>query len=186
MSDWNDDRIELLRKYHEERLAFSLIADRINAETGSTFSRNACIGKAVRIGLQSRPKAPGPHVERMKHKREQPRTIRPKPRERLSFSDSLAPDLDTLKEIDAMPPPSGFLAIAFLDLKPSHCRYPRGGTDGAPILFCGQPKIDGSSYCAACHRRCHAGTTRRFVSDEERAKRSASARRRFQRERRAA
>lgn len=36
-----------------------------------------------------------------------------------------------------------------LDLEPSDCRWPV--TDDRPHLFCGEPKLPGSSYCA-CHK----------------------------------
>jgi len=52
MSDmWTDDRIELLKKY--ENMSRSQIAERINGETGSSFSRNAIIGKLHRLGIVS-------------------------------------------------------------------------------------------------------------------------------------
>jgi hypothetical protein len=41
-------------------------------------------------------------------------------------------------------PPEG--AVDFLDLEDGHCRYPYGG---GPFTFCGMPRRDGSSYCAA-------------------------------------
>lgn len=37
-----------------------------------------------------------------------------------------------------------------LDLNPRDCRWPM--TADKPFLFCGEPKAEGSSYCA-CHKR---------------------------------
>ena len=37
-----------------------------------------------------------------------------------------------------------------LDLNPNDCRWPT--TKDKPFLFCGEPKLAGSSYCA-CHKR---------------------------------
>ena len=38
--------------------------------------------------------------------------------------------------------------VSLIELKPGDCRYPYGGDkDGEPIVFCGHPRRDGSSYC---------------------------------------
>ena len=74
-----------------------------------------------------------------------------------------------------------FRGIPFLSLKHDHCRYPQGGDDGAPILFCGQPKAEGSSYCAACRARCVVSPPK--ISDEERERRSEAARQQWARRR---
>jgi GcrA cell cycle regulator len=38
--------------------------------------------------------------------------------------------------------------VALIDLERGDCRYPYGGDkDGEPIVFCGHPRRDGSSYC---------------------------------------
>lgn len=46
-----------------------------------------------------------------------------------------------------------FLGIPFLDLRSHHCRYPR--TIKGKTMYCGQPRIEDSSYCLACHKLCH-------------------------------
>jgi hypothetical protein len=105
-------------------------AAKVGIEHGMT--RNAVIGKVRRLrekGVEMRTKAP----RRAKPPRPGPKSP-PKPR-----------PVQTA-------PHAGFLKIPFADLGPNHCRYPIG--DG-PFLFCGQPKMEGSSYCAWCHERCH-------------------------------
>ena len=47
---WTDERIELLKKLWEEGMTASQIAEELGE-----VSRNAVIGKAHRLGLQSRP-----------------------------------------------------------------------------------------------------------------------------------
>ncbi len=38
--------------------------------------------------------------------------------------------------------------VSLIKLEPGDCRYPYGGDkDGEPIVFCGHPRRDGSSYC---------------------------------------
>lgn len=53
---------------------------------------------------------------------------------------------------DEGPRRADFLCVGLLDLEKHHCRFPRGGDEGEPITFCGQPKMDGESYCLAHHR----------------------------------
>lgn len=50
-SEWTDDRVAMLRSFHREFLSATDIARRLNLETGSTFTRNAIIGKLHRLGL---------------------------------------------------------------------------------------------------------------------------------------
>ena len=49
------------------------------------------------------------------------------------------------------PRPEHFLGVTFENLTDDQCRYPRGDN---PFLFCGQPKMQESSYCAKCHALC--------------------------------
>jgi GcrA cell cycle regulator len=40
------------------------------------------------------------------------------------------------------------LLVSLIELKPGDCRYPYGGDkEGEPIVFCGHPRREGSSYC---------------------------------------
>jgi hypothetical protein len=47
--------------------------------------------------------------------------------------------------------PKGGLTI--FELLDHHCRWPNG--ERPPFRYCGQTAIDGSSYCAAHHRKAH-------------------------------
>jgi GcrA cell cycle regulator len=47
--EWTDKRTAMLRDLHEQGLSFSDIADKLGVK------RNACIGKAHRLGLAARP-----------------------------------------------------------------------------------------------------------------------------------
>ena len=174
---WDDTRIALLRKLHAEGLSFSEITYEINRETRSTFSRNATIGKASRLGIVAqapRPKGTiGPRYER------KPKGVTtssgivdtPKAKRGRTKTGQLNPDFGVLERFDAQLRPDYFLGIPFLELNPSHCRYPHG--DGAAMLFCGQPQQNDSSYCASCHRRCHFRPHANYiVSDAERERRS--------------
>lgn len=50
-SDWTEPRMDLLRECFAEGGSSSVIARKINAQTGSLFTRNAVIGKLGRLGL---------------------------------------------------------------------------------------------------------------------------------------
>lgn len=173
---WTDDRIDLLRKLRAKGLSFSICAYELNKQTGSNFKRNALIGKAARIGI-GKDKSKGTPTDIEPQKPKQPKVrkqrsyhvIKPYPHVVLPPPDA------TLDEIEAIPAPKDFLAVRLLDLKPSQCRYPRGGNDAEPILFCGQPRMTTSSYCQDCHTRCH--TRPRAVGEDEHQRRSNAAKR---------
>lgn len=140
---WNELRISILKAMQADKASFAAIADEINKQTDTSLSRNACIGKARRLGLVTgwRPKLKGDNVTRRKLPKK-PRVInelRAWHREQMS-----KPPVSKIVK------PYNFLGIKFMDLQPEHCRYPSGN----PTLFCGQPKMEGSSYCAHCHAIC--------------------------------
>jgi GcrA cell cycle regulator len=124
--------------------SYAQIAGALNAEFGTEYSRNSCIGRAGRMGL-SKPfqiktakKEPGPPLAK------RTRLIR-------SNSNSTALRLIQVNE----PTGPGALRcvevesrhLALLDLEPNDCRYPDPG-EGPDFKFCGNPKLaGGSSYC---------------------------------------
>lgn len=141
---WPDAHHALLSKLKGDGLSASLIADRLNAEFKTDYTRNAVIGRSHRQGLAHtvRYKAPAIRKER------QPKYARV----RLPSGElmPLAPE-----HVES-PQPYEFLGITFAQINDSHCRYPRGN----PVVYCGQRKMGGSSYCAACHALCYDGRRR--------------------------
>lgn len=141
---WKNELLDSLKKHHEDGLSATLIASRINEQYGTAFTRNAIIGAAHRAGLPKRQSKQfaGTHAieRRIKPRRDngggsvysiarrQITGFKPLEKQRVS----IAP----------------FLAIPLLDLESGQCRFPRGES---PILFCGQPQKEGSSYCPHCH-----------------------------------
>lgn len=163
ISAWTIERIELLRRMWADGYSCSLIAGAL----GGGITRNAVIGKAKRLNLTQHEKYRGhPDFKHKAHKPKGRRIVFHKPIP--TNEHSLVPDV-MADDYDNRPMPAAFLGIKFMDLQPSHCRYPRG--EGAALLFCGQPKRDEmTSYCAACHRRCY-GYRPLGLSNEERARR---------------
>ncbi len=67
------------------------------------------------------------------------------------LAEPAAPDV-----AEGAPPAVG---VAFMDLEPGQCRWPLGNLSDrrAPVAdrFCGEPAIEGKSYCPRCHRRAY-------------------------------
>jgi GcrA cell cycle regulator len=144
---WTVERIDLLTTlWATEEYSCAGIAARL----GGGISRSAVIGKACRLGLAKK-RTNGPAFRRPR------RTVQKNGAGFINIVDndqSIDADVSSLRELEAQPKPDTFLGIPLANLEPHHCRYPRD-IDGQR-LFCGQPKLEDSSYCAACHRRTHA------------------------------
>lgn len=125
---WDDQSVELLRKYWAEGLSASQIGARI------FMTRNAVIGKAHRIGLPLRGNAVA----------NRNRSIAATSRRKR-------------KVVTVAPPPvDGDVGrVAFADLEAHHCRFiPRESSDPTP--FCGHRTVPGLAYCAHHAQRCYA------------------------------
>lgn len=145
--NWTEWRVDLLTKYHADGLSDTLITDQINHDTGSCFTRNAIIGKRHRIGLPCRMSqltAQGIfHPRPPRRSREQGQANR-RAREHINGQKFAC------VPVPEMPSPD-HLGIALNDLKPTHCRFPRG--DG-PFTFCGHKVKPDSPYCEFHHHLC--------------------------------
>jgi GcrA cell cycle regulator len=149
-SSWAPEHSEALREYRARGMSYSQIADAINAKFGTCYSRNATISRGKRMGLG----IPG----RPDHRSAQlPRSKRPKPskkrteklRERRKAEPLEAPPMRERAEpvklrcVGLRP-----RLVPLVDLEACDCRYPYGGDkDSDAILFCGHPRLLGSSYC---------------------------------------
>jgi hypothetical protein len=131
MMRWTEEMTSELTRLHADGLSFARMAQRMTEKFGVPFTRNSCTGQANRMKLPAR--------ERVGDKdRSVTMRIKRKPK---------------FKLIGPSEAPHQFLGIPFLDLEPQHCRYPVG--EDAAMLFCGQPRMEGSSYCEFCHAICH-------------------------------
>lgn len=141
-------------------LSFTQIACKLCDEfPGHTFSRNAVIGKAHRLGisksidartkaanLANRQKSASPRRAVRKQQEQRPRyhpsaqVPKPKP----AAARATAIDVPSRKGcFDPLPDGEG---VTFDDLKLKHCRWPHG--DGESLRYCGkQVEADGASYC---------------------------------------
>lgn len=164
---WTDERVELLKKLWELGLSCSQIANRLNDVTeGPHVSRNAVIGKRVRIGLPDRGKS---HVNRTKQDMRKGAaaspwallSTRPKP----PVAEDHIVGVDDVARVHSTE-----------DLEREHCRYPVG----EPMRgYCGATRVPGASYCAEHLERCyyeHQHKTRRGPGDGRNARSKSKSR----------
>ena len=146
---------ELLIKLHAAKYSFTLIALNIINKTGIVFTRNACIGRARRLGLSVREGKPPAHSKEISHQ-DRVRAAR-QGYDRQGHDGALWHKLNRIKAMPQMAerlrfteewvgstPELPFIGKLLIDLEAYECRYPHGN---GPFLFCAQPTIDGSSYC---------------------------------------
>lgn len=141
-STWLDDprRMELLRQ-HMPYKSGSQVADIINAETGSTFTRSACIAKARSAGIpRMAPTAPRKPQDVPKTKRA--RKARPATNKRLRRS----PMAIGLSGIEVDRPfedePLKMQPKSIFDLENRHCRFPIGDPKDPGFFYCGADGAD--------------------------------------------
>lgn len=144
---WTDEQVDELKRMHAEGLSFS----EIGAALGG-ITRNACIGKARRIGLPMRIDVRrDPTVRRVRASRADPeRRIRVRPIVEFIAEDSV---IEPIRELPAEAIPQE-QRKTFAELKPHHCRFIYGDTLSGDYFYCGGKKYRGA-YCAYHHGVTH-------------------------------
>ena len=152
VAHWNDEQDAELRRLISAGESYSGAATAVNNKFGTSFSRNAAIGRGHRLKLDS-------------VKRRQPVKIRTKPaplpraaKARATVRDLFKkPDVIKVASLAEIPQPAPSHAIDLIALNEDTCHFPYGN---GPFSFCGHPVKVGSSYCLAHHIECH---DRRYV-----------------------
>lgn len=122
--------------------SYNDIAGFLNERFGTNYSRNATIAKATRMGLENEGAKKMPAQYNQRRARPAPRLQPP-----VVNREEVA-----LRCIEIVP-----RNLTLSELQPNDCRYPYGDR---PYLFCGHPKMDGSSYCVPHFHLCiGSGTT---------------------------
>jgi GcrA cell cycle regulator len=148
--DWTPEHSNALREYLARGMSYSKIADAINANFKTAYSRSSAIGRARRLGLAGpdRPKDLLMHWPRLPPKAKASRLQ--KPRER--HVPELPRPIPAFERFETAKPRCVEIdprRLLLIDLEPGDCRYPYGGDEeGEAITFCGHPRRRGSSYCA--------------------------------------
>jgi GcrA cell cycle regulator len=164
-SPWTEQRIARLRELHAEGWSFSEIA----ADLGEGLTRNACIGKAARIGLPGRERnAPKRGTTKRRQAPPKLRIVR-----RLQRTNPFNNDMKVVETVEGDEPISTLdpndipveQRKTLLELEPNDCRWPYGDPGKDNFFFCGAPKVDGFSYCGT-HRRVSRSRARASVPTE--------------------
>jgi GcrA cell cycle regulator len=130
---WHDEKLARLKEMVQGGKSYGVIAGMLSVEFGAAVSRNACIGKAHRLGLydKTRPRRPPrPRVARNVTKFIMRRTASP----------------------SICPPPDGQFPNKrkLLELTAHTCRWPVGDPCMPDFFFCGEvsDNTGGQPYCS--------------------------------------
>jgi GcrA cell cycle regulator len=142
-NNWAPAHSEALREFLARGMSFSAIAEAINKKFGTSYTRNAPISRSKRMGL-SGPDRPerrlGPVLKAESARRKRSRKV--------LVTETPAPAPPPAEPIKLRSVGISPRLVSLIELAPGDCRYPYGGDkDGEPIVFCGHPRRDGSSYC---------------------------------------
>lgn len=158
---WDEQAVARLKELYARGLSLNQIAQELGA-----VSRNAVTGKIDRLGLSAgrkpyvapvrrataRPELPkAPDARLSEERRNQARALRRGPKTvkttglaTVYSGASFAEGYDGQRS-----------RVGLLDLREHHCRFPIDG-DGE-TRYCGDTRLDHSSYCAAHDARCCTG-----------------------------
>jgi GcrA cell cycle regulator len=143
--NWAPEHSAALRDLVGRGMSFSKIAKSINTKFGTSYSRNATLGRARRMGFGGlhRPESPP---------RARPRLPKlPKLHSAESRSAKIHRPMPTCEQAEPVKLRCADIEprhLALVELERGDCRYPYGGdAESEPITFCGHPRRPGSSYC---------------------------------------
>jgi GcrA cell cycle regulator len=143
---WASEHSDALREFIAMGLSCSEATAAINRKFETSYTRNAVLGRARRMGLM----APAPPELTPGSTSTQNRFGGIRPSEpRIPWLHRPMPvfkrtESEPLRCVEIEP-----RHLSVVDLERGDCRYPYGGDEeGEAITFCGHPRHPGSSYCA--------------------------------------
>jgi GcrA cell cycle regulator len=149
---WTDERIAILKRGWEGGKTATQIAE----ELGEGVTRNAVIGKAHRLGLESRP-SPVKNSDEAPAKPAPkaaapvaPEVPPPSPRAEPRVVEARAPEPAAPAPAPVRTKPAGKAKGArttLLDLNDKVCKWPIGHPGDPDFHFCGKPSQAGFPYC---------------------------------------
>jgi len=151
---WTEGKIAMLAKLWMDGLSCSEIARRINKAFEEKFSRNAVIGKRVRLGLPDRRESPQRNAGRRPHKPTAKRTRYNDRGAPLKNPTPPPPIAHESAEFDASRQSAGLTSL--IDLERVDCKWPIGDPPDAAFGFCGATAVLGQPYCNHHARRAVA------------------------------
>ncbi len=142
-TDWSKDRMARLRALHRsDKLSFDAIAEVLSEEFKVALTKNACIGKARRMGLPERTSKRKRKVFRGDKRRRQITLVASTP---APIEPEVVPCVLPRWKVIADEAPAERDKLTLLQLNGNTCHWPHG--DRVPYLFCGAPTA-GKTYCA--------------------------------------
>jgi GcrA cell cycle regulator len=121
--------------------SYQVIAETLNTQFGTQFTRCAVIGKINRLGLSNR----RPPADRPVRSRE---VTKRAPRERQRAERLARPPMESVETVKLRCVEITPLHLSLLELDHGLCKYPYGGdAEGEAISFCGHPSIKSRPYC---------------------------------------
>jgi GcrA cell cycle regulator len=167
---WSDDRVEQLKKLWEAGLSASQIAVELGRVT-----RNAVIGKAHRLGLSGRSKAP--IIARPRQHRARVARVTYEPRRPTRVAIALA----EIGEVDNGPAQVAYDNVipitqrrSLAELTEATCHWPVGDPAMREFFFCGGKTLTGLPYCAHHARVAYMSAAERRRKAEDRITAKAS------------
>lgn len=142
---WTPELIKDLKKHWKRGLTTGEIGRLIG------MSKNAVVGKAHRLGLESRP-SPIKRTKAETVKAPKPaavKTVKPKKIEPVIKEIDMIevePVVEPAKKV--VKKKSSGKGVKLVDLKPSSCRWPEGDPKDPDFHFCGKEAVPGKAYCA--------------------------------------
>lgn len=154
---WTDEETDALRELFPKG-THRWMAGQLNERFGLKLSKSAVVGRCFLIGLR---KLTPDDYARCNAAGVKPRKAKSevkKVRKKILGYEQVKVSRDGndgKKLIDAFDKFShdDHLGISFFDLENNHCRFPKG--DGLSATYCGQPVLDGQSYCKRCYSICY-------------------------------
>lgn len=160
MSNWNEDRVEMLKKFWAEGHSASQIAGRIGE-----VSRNAVISKVHRLGLSGRTTTNRKPMQSRKYAGPlvAAQTVTPRPAKTVQWRNPFIPggpvgaEKKPVEPYREQPAPRVFDRSRFVrtvDLEEHHCRWPVGDPRDIDFRHCGEDRVPGLRvpYCIRCVR----------------------------------
>jgi GcrA cell cycle regulator len=139
--EWTAEMTKAFAALHRARppMSFAEIASAMSTRFDITLTRNACIGKARRMGLATRDNIPRAIIEKRRIRRMKTKVDAPiAPRE---------------AERPVAPAPEG---LDIYQLREGDCRWPLGKMhDHPPFRYCGDAALLGRPYCSQHARRAY-------------------------------
>ena len=136
---WTPELIKELKKLWKKGLTTGEIGRVIG------MSKNAVVGKAHRLGLESRPspikREEAPKKE--KASRVIKKVTKPVPKKEQPVAVETAEPVKAVKKTKS----GKNKGVKLVDLKPTSCRWPEGDPKDPDFHFCGKEAVPGKSYC---------------------------------------